>query len=156
MEKAPSVSDLFISLVIISTIYGTIFLNRLVGIGSVSQVLVFIALMVLITSSSVTGVRLNRGVILSSDGSYLGCPSKLDLIFSIFSMKKSANIFAKSSSDWLGGNGFSDFVPVKLATRTYKPSVSCLQSFTLSVSVFPLIDFSSDLYLLHSVCYACQ
>ena len=107
MEKALSVSDLFISLVIIPIISGTIFLNRSVGIGSVSQDLVFIALIILITSSSVTGVGLSRGVILSSDGSYLGCPSKLDLIFSIFSMKRSANIFAKSSSHWLGGNAFS-------------------------------------------------
>ena len=156
MEKAPSVSDLFMSLVIVSIISGTIVLNRLAGTESVSQVLVFIALIILITSSSVSGVRLNRGVNLSSDGSYLGCPCKLDLIFSIFSIKKSANIFAKSSSDWLGGNGFSDFVLVKLVTRAYKLLVSCLQSSTFSVSVFLLIDFSSDLYLLHSVCNACH
>ena len=64
--------DLFISLVTMSIISGTIFLNRSVRIGSASQVLVFNALMILKISSSVIGLRLNRGVMLSFHGSYLG------------------------------------------------------------------------------------
>ena len=72
MEKAPSARDLFIILVTVSFISGTNFLNRLVGIGPVSQVLVFNALMVLTTSSSFVGLRLIKGVMLSSDGLYLG------------------------------------------------------------------------------------
>ena len=39
-------------------------------------------------------------------------------------------------------------MPVKLATRAYKPLVSCLQSSTLSVSDFLLIDLT-EIY----ICY---
>ena len=109
-------------------------LRVLVGMMSNLQCLLFMFIITVHTSISVSGQKYTNMGISCCMGLY-GMLMKFSLIFSILDRKNSAKSSASSSSVLLGGIGFCIVLPVSLLTRWKSPLVSFLQSRT-----FLLID----------------
>ena len=104
--KIPSLSDTFIIFVMVEITAGRICFSREVGIGSLSHDLVAIPFIIFFTSSSKTSLNWHStsfGIVVDFLGSYFRRCPKESLIFWILCMKKSAKLFANSSSNSKSG-----------------------------------------------------
>ena len=154
--KSPLVSDMLTMWVMVGRQTVITSFNICVLIWSRSQFLFFILIISLLTSSSVSGLKLvSFGVFVSSRW-YCVVPVKDCHILVILLEKNSAKPSAISSLVLPGGSGLWVLHPVRLFTILK----SCLVSLLLSIICFVIIcllwNFSSLLYLFLSMVYALQ
>ena len=155
--KSPLVSDMLTMCVMHGRQAVIISFNISVLIWSSLQFLVFILIISLLTSSSMSGLKLvSFGLLVSAMGQYCEVPVKDCHILVILLEKNSAKLSAISSLVLPSGSGFWVLHPLRLFTILK----SCLVSLMLSIICFVIIcllwNFSSLLYLFLSMVYALQ
>ena len=138
--KMPLSSDRFTILMIGAIIVSRTCLTVVVGIASNSHDLLAISVIHFVTSFTVTCSNLYRNAFAVACRSYVGYPSRLSLILSIFSIKKSINPFASMSSLSESRKGESRILPMRWFTWFY--SFLTLLSHSLIFStILALPDF---------------